>query len=117
MACIIFGWRGFWARAAFLAEHAMAPLVVFDVPLLFEKGGWQGVDGVAVVSAPAEMQAERVLARPGMTAEKFTHILGLQVPDAEKCARADFVIDTGTSLEETRGAVKALVAELLAGKE
>lgn len=105
------------ARAAFLAEHAMAPLVVFDVPLLFEKGGWQGVDGVAVVSAPAEMQAERVLARPGMTAEKFTHILGLQVPDAEKCARADFVIDTGTSLEETRGAVKALVAELLAGKE
>ena len=96
------------ARAAFLAEHAMAPLVVFDV---------QGDDGVAVVSAPAEMQAERVLARPGMTAEKFTHILGLQVPDAEKCARADFGIDTGTSPEETRGAVKALVAELLAGKE
>ena len=95
---------------------AAAPLVVFDVPLLFEKGGWQDVDGVAVVSAPAEAQAARVLARPGMTPEKFAHILALQVPDAEKRARADFVIDTGTTLEETRGAVKALVVGLLAGR-
>ena len=104
------------ARAAFMTANAAAPLVVFDVPLLFEKGGWQDVDGVAVVSAPAEAQAARVLARPGMTPEKFAHILALQVPDAEKRARADFVIDTGTTLEETRGAVKALVVGLLAGR-
>ena len=104
------------ARTAFMAEHADAPVVVFDVPLLFEKGGWQGVDGVVVVSAPAEQQAARVLARPAMTAEKFAHILALQVPDAEKRARADFIINTGCALEETRRAVKALVAGLLAGK-
>jgi len=103
------------ARAGFLADHAAVPLVVFDVPLLFEKGGWESVDGVAVVSAPAEMQAQRVLARPGMTAEKFAQILALQVPDAEKRARADFVIDTGVTLAETQGAVKALVGRLLAG--
>ena len=105
------------ARASFMAEHAAAPLVVFDVPLLFEKGGWQSVDGVAVVSAPAEAQAERVLARPGMTPEKFAQILALQVPDAEKRARADFVIDTGVTLEETRGAVKQVVAGILAGRK
>ena len=104
------------SRASFLTTHAAAPLVVFDVPLLFEKGGWQNVDGVAVVSAPAEAQAARVLARPGMTPEKFAQILALQVPDAEKRARADYVIDTGCALEETRRAVKALVAGLLAGK-
>ena len=65
-----------------------------------------------VVSAPAEAQREGVLARPGMTVEKFEHILGLQVPDAEKRARADYVIDTGTSLAETRHAVQALVHRL-----
>jgi dephospho-CoA kinase len=67
---------------------------------------------VAVVSAPADMQRERVLARPGMTPEKFAHILGLQVPDAEKRARADFVIDTGVSLAQTRAQVGLLVARL-----
>jgi dephospho-CoA kinase len=99
-------------RRDFLHDHATAPLVVFDIPLLFEKGGHSGVDAVAVVSAPAEAQRERVLARPGMTAEKFEQILKLQVPDAEKRARADFVIDTGTTLAETRAAVQRLVESL-----
>jgi dephospho-CoA kinase len=99
-------------RADFLKQHASAPLVVFDIPLLFEKGGHQQVDGIAVVSAPAEVQQTRVLARPGMTREKFEQILALQVPDADKRARADYVIDTGTSLGETRAEVAALVDHL-----
>lgn len=101
-------------REDFLARHAASPLVVFDIPLLFEKGGWQTVDAVVVVSASSEAQRARVLARPGMTPEKFTQILALQVPDAEKRARADFVIDTGTSLAETRHAVQRLVHRLTA---
>lgn len=96
-------------REAFLIEHAGAPLVLFDIPLLFEKGGYELVDHVVVVSAPAATQRERVLAREGMTPEKFAHILGLQVPDAEKREKADHVIDTGTTLEETRGQVKRLI--------
>ena len=68
---------------------------------------------MVVVSAPAKAQRERVLARPGMTEEKFAKILALQVPDADKRARADFVIDTGTSLAETRHAVQFLVHQLL----
>lgn len=99
-------------RGAFLLEHAGAPLVVFDIPLLFEKGGAALVDEVVVVSAPAEVQRARVLARAGMTPDKFAHILGLQVPDAEKRARADHVIDTGTSLAETEAAVADLIARL-----
>ena len=97
-------------REAFLAGHAAAPLVVLDIPLLFEKGGWNQVDRIAVVSAPPEVQRERVLSRPGMTAGKFDHILALQMPDAEKRARADFVIPTGGSLEETRQAVRRILA-------
>lgn len=102
-------------RRAFLKDNAERPLVVFDIPLLFEKGGAQGVDAVVVVSAPAEAQRTRVLARAGMTPEKFEQILKLQVPDAEKRARADFVIDTGTSLAETRHAVQRLVHGLTQG--
>lgn len=100
-------------RAQFLEENAAQPLVVFDIPLLYEKGGNAGTDAVLVVSASAEAQRARVLARPGMTEEKFETILGLQVPDAEKRKRADFVIDTGVSLAETRHAVQHLVHELL----
>lgn len=99
-------------RATFLAEHAQCPLVVFDIPLLFEKGGGRGVDAVAVVSAPAAAQRARVLARPGMSAEKFAQILALQVPDTEKRARADHIIDTGLPLPETRRAVQRLVGKL-----
>lgn len=103
-------------RRAFLADNRDAPLIVFDVPLLYEKDGWQSVDAVAVVSAPADMQRTRVLARPGMTVEKFERILALQVPDAEKRARADYVLDTGTSLAETRHAVQRLVHAIIGAK-
>ena len=99
-------------REAFLIEHAGQDLVLFDIPLLFEKGGNELVDHVVVVSAPAAVQRERVLARPGMSADKFAHILGLQVPDAEKRERADFVIDTGQTLKDTERAVHALIRQL-----
>ncbi len=99
-------------REGFTQANAAAPLIVFDIPLLFEKGGGAGLDAVAVVSAPADMQRERVLARPGMTPERFSQILKLQVPDAEKRARADFVIDTGVTLDETRASVAALVSAI-----
>jgi dephospho-CoA kinase len=97
-------------REAFLAAHADAELVLLDIPLLFEAGGWKDVDKVAVVSAPEEVQRERVLARAGMTPQKLDAILARQLPDREKRARADFVIDTSTSLEETRRAVRRIVA-------
>jgi dephospho-CoA kinase len=97
-------------RAAFLEGHANAPLVVLDIPLLFEKGGAAQVDKVAVVSAPPAVQADRVLARPGMTPAKFAQILALQMPDEEKRRRADFVIDTGTPQEQTREQVRAIIA-------
>lgn len=97
-------------RAAFLVAHADAPLVVLDIPLLFEAGGWQAVDRIAVVSAPSDVQRARVLARPGMTEERFAAILAKQLPDAEKRARADFVIATGGSLEATRAEVARVIA-------
>jgi dephospho-CoA kinase len=99
-------------RELFLLEHAGEPIVVFDIPLLFEKGGVDLVQAVAVVSAPADVQRARVLARPGMTPEKFAHVLALQVPDIEKRARADYVIDTGTTLEVTRAAVADVIESL-----
>lgn len=102
------------ARQAFLSEHAAAQLVVFDVPLLFEKGVVKEVDAVLVVSAPPDVQRARVLARPGMMADRFAEIIALQLPDAEKRKRADFVIDTGASLAETEAAVAALVDKLSA---
>jgi dephospho-CoA kinase len=97
-------------RGAFLAENRAAPLVVLDVPLLFEAGGWQAVDRIAVVSAPAEVQRARVLARPGMTEARFAAILAKQMPDADKRARANFVIPTDGSLDETRAAVRQVIA-------
>lgn len=102
-------------RKAFLASHQDADMILFDIPLLFEKGGQAGVDTVVVVSAPAPVQRERVLARENMTPDKFEHILALQMDDAEKRARADHVIDTGNDIHETRTDVRALVKMLRAG--
>jgi len=99
-------------RSEFLLEYAGVQIIAFDIPLLFEKGGETKVDAVVVVSAPAETQRMRVLARPGMSPEKFAHILSLQTPDAEKRARADYVIDTGRKLAETRQAVAELIEQL-----
>ena len=103
------------AREAFLLEHAGARLVVFDIPLLFEKGGADEVDKVLVVSAAPEIQRTRVLAREGMSAGRFAEILALQLPDREKRARADFFIDTGQALARTEDEVRTLVEKLGAG--
>lgn len=92
------------------AEAAGADLVVLDIPLLFEGRGDRGMDAVAVVSAPPEVQRARVLQREGMTAERFEAILGHQMPDAEKRARADFVIETGDGLEPVRRQVAEIIA-------
>jgi dephospho-CoA kinase len=102
------------AQAAFLERHRhdRKRAVILDIPLLLEGKGARAVDKVVVVSAPAALQRARVLARPGMTEEKFSFILSRQLPDAEKRAQADFVIDTGVSLEETRNQVRAVLDAL-----
>jgi dephospho-CoA kinase len=100
-------------REAFLAANRAAPVVLLDIPLLFEAGGSARVDKIAVVSAPERIQRDRVLARPGMTEDKLEKILARQLPDAQKRARADFVIPTGGSLEETRRAVRRILACLV----
>ncbi|WP_323035160.1 dephospho-CoA kinase [Pararhodobacter sp.] len=102
-------------RAAFIAQHADAPLIVLDIPLLFEGGGEKALDATLVVSAPADVQRARVLARPGMTEAHFQTILSKQMPDAEKRARATYVIET-TSLEQTRADVLDLINRLTGGQ-
>ena len=92
-----------------VASNAEAPVVIFDVPLLFETGGQRAMDKVVVVSAAPEVQRARVLARPGMTAEAFERILARQLPDADKRARADFVIATDRGLEAARADVLSLI--------
>ncbi|TPM35426.1 dephospho-CoA kinase [Mesorhizobium sp. B2-3-5] len=103
---------------AFLAKRRNAgeSIAVLDIPLLFETGGRNRVDKVVVVTAPAEIQRQRVLARPGMTEEKLASILAKQVPDAEKREMADFIIDTGLGLDAARAAVAAIIAELSGDK-
>ncbi len=93
------------------ARRRGAPVVVLDIPLLFETGGDARVDAVVVVTAPAEVQRERVLARPGMTAEKFEALLAKQMPDAEKRRRADFIVDSGHGLEPARAQVRDILAK------
>lgn len=96
-------------RTRFIMDHGNAPALLFDIPLLLETGGDEAFDKVIVVSAGAEQQRQRVLARPGMTEEKFQQLLARQLPDEEKRARADFVIDTSGTLEETRAQVRAIL--------
>jgi dephospho-CoA kinase len=101
-------------RAGFFQQATAdgAEMVVLDIPLLFETGGDANMDAVVVVTAPAEMQRERVLARPGMTPERLDAILAQQMADAEKRARAHFVVDTSGGLEAAREQVQAIVAAL-----
>jgi dephospho-CoA kinase len=100
---------------AFLAKHrnASESIAVLDIPLLFETGGRNRVDKVVVVTAPAEIQRQRVLARPGMTEEKLASILAKQVPDVDKRRQADFVVDTGQGMEAARAAVNAIIRQLI----
>jgi len=94
------------------AKVAGADMVILDVPLIYETGGEKNMDKVIVVSAPADVQRERVLAREGMTPERLDAILAQQVPDAEKRARADYVVDTGKGLDAARTQVQAIIADL-----
>jgi dephospho-CoA kinase len=98
------------ARERFTAKHAEAVGLVFEIPLLFETGGEAEFDKVVVVSAPADVQRARVLGRTGMTAAKLDSILARQMPDEEKRARADFVIDTGGDLSTTESQVCDILA-------
>jgi dephospho-CoA kinase len=104
----------FAMRRDFVRRHRSRPIVIDDVPLLFETRGERRMDATIVVSAPAWMQRRRVLARPGMTEARLARILRLQVPDRTKRRRADFVIDTGTTRFETRDQVMRLLACLRA---
>ncbi|ALL15059.1 dephospho-CoA kinase [Caulobacter henricii] len=101
---------GFFEKAAADSKD----IVVLDVPLLYETGGDKRVHKVVVVSAPADVQRARVLARPGMDEAKLEAILARQLPDAEKRARADFVIDTSQGLDHARGQVRDILARLRA---
>ncbi|MBL4639958.1 MAG: dephospho-CoA kinase [Kordiimonadaceae bacterium] len=102
------------ARIAFFAaaEKDGAAMVVLDQPLLFEMSGDKFCHKVVVVSAPVDIQRERVLARPGMTIEKFDHILGIQVPDADKSAAADYIVDTDKGLEHARQQVAEILEDI-----
>jgi dephospho-CoA kinase len=97
-------------RARFLLANQNTPVVLFDIPLLFETHGEQAFDKIIVVSALAEAQRRRVLARPGMTEPKFQAILERQLPDEEKRRRADFVVDTGGDLSTTERQVHEVLA-------
>ncbi len=101
-------------RDSFLAgaEKSGSDIVVLDIPLLYETGSDINCDAVVVVSAPAEMQRQRVLARPGMTEERFAAILAKQMPDADKRARADFIVDTSRGFDVAREQVREILAQV-----
>ena len=98
------------ARERFIDAHRDAAALLFEIPLLFETHGEAAFDKVIVVSAPAAIQRDRVLQRPGMTADKLDQMLARQCPDEDKTARADFVVDTGGGIDETRAQVSAILA-------
>lgn len=102
-------------RAAFLkqAQDSRAKAVVFDIPLLFETGGGERVDTVVVVTAPADIQRQRVMSRPGMTAELFEMIRAKQMPDAEKRRRADYIVHTDQGLEAAQAQVADILTRIL----
>lgn len=104
------------ARDEFIAQHKDAPVVVFEIPLLFETAGEKDFDKIVVVSAPADVQRSRVLERTGMSLAKLNAILSRQMPDAEKRRRADFVVDTGTDLSTTESQVREILACLGAAR-
>ena len=99
------------ARDAFITEAQArgAPVILLDVPLLFETGGERHCDAVVVVSAPLDMQRSRAFERPGMTEEKFAALVGKQIPDAEKRRRADFIVDTSQSFDHAREQVRDIL--------
>jgi dephospho-CoA kinase len=101
-------------REKFLAaaQASGAPVVVIDVPLLFETGGERGCDAVVVVSAPADMQKRRAFERPGMTEEKFAALIAKQLPDAEKRRRADFIVDSSQSFDYARAQVRDILRQV-----
>ncbi|WP_424933988.1 dephospho-CoA kinase [Amaricoccus macauensis] len=99
-------------RADFINRHLHHPVLVFDIPLLFETSADAVMDGIVVVTAPAEVQKDRVLARPGMTEAHFARILSRQVPDDEKRKRADFLIETHKGLDHARDEVRKILRRL-----
>lgn len=107
-------------RAEFVEAHQNDDILIFDIPLLFEKavknkGGEINVDKVVVVSAPADIQRARALSRPNMSAEKFEHILSLQMPDAQKRAKADYIIDSANGMDNMRHQIKNIIENLRDG--
>ena len=99
-------------REVFFKENADAPAVVLDIPLLFETGGEKFVDIIVVVDAPADIQEERVLARPNMTKEKLEKIIAEQIPNNVKKKKADFIIDTSISIEDARIQIENLIKKI-----
>ena len=101
-------------RAAWLKAELEkgTKIVLFDIPLLFETGGEKKVDKTIVVSAPKSVQKQRVLSRPNMSEDRFTHILSCQMPDEEKRKRADFIIDTSKGLEDARRQVQSILRQI-----
>ncbi len=104
-------------RTRFIVENGDSPALVFEIPLLFETGGDEAFDKVIVVSAPPQVQRERVLSRPGMTVEKFDALLARQTPDEEKRSKADFVVDTGGDLSTTERQVRHILSCLGLGAD
>jgi dephospho-CoA kinase len=107
------------ARDIFIAQAQSrnAPVILLDVPLLFETGGERHCDAVVVVSAPPDIQRRRAFERPGMTEEKFAALVGKQVPDAEKRRRADFIVDSSQSFDHARAQVRDILRAIAKMRE